>query len=67
MHDVLCRRPAGRAVLGLRQRTGDEVSMTRTTRATLLLSLLFFFGLTVTVLAFIDLRWTHLVLVRELQ
>ncbi len=43
--------------------------MTRTTpaRATLLLFVLFFLGLTVTALAFIDLHWTHLVLVRELQ
>lgn len=31
-------------------------------RATFLLFLLFFFGLVVTVLAVIDLQWTHLVL-----
>lgn len=36
-------------------------------RATLLLFVLFFLGLTVTALALIDLHWTHLVLVRELQ
>jgi hypothetical protein len=36
-------------------------------RATLFLFLLFFLGLTVTVLAFIDLHWMHRVLVRGLQ
>jgi hypothetical protein len=39
--------------------------MSRTSRATLFLVLLFFLGLAVTVGALIDLRWTHLVIAKE--
>lgn len=43
------------------------MSRTASGRATVLLFLLFFSGFAVTLFAFVDLHWTHRVLVKEVR